>query len=190
MYPGEDVLLEVGRVTIAGSRLDIQMGFLWHHLDRSKDVEKCRRASGSQQCSAIRRAADERLRGDMHADVLAAVEAAENARQARNEVVHQDWIIRSRAGMRPVSEIAAVPLADRAHYQEEWDRQSLPSQDWLRVPRDSIEVVQAQALDELKSVERALSVATDRVQELTFRVASSRECGMPEGYVHPREQEG
>ena len=64
MYPGADLLQEVGRVTIAGSRLDVQIGLLWHHLDRSVDLEVSRKAQGAKQCERVRRLADERLTGD------------------------------------------------------------------------------------------------------------------------------
>ena len=65
VYPGSEVLLEVGRVTIAGSRLDVQMGLLWHHLDRSVDPEVTRKAPGAKQCEQVRRLAQTRLAGDL-----------------------------------------------------------------------------------------------------------------------------
>ncbi len=88
MYPVPDVLQEVGRVTIAGSRLDVQMGMLWHHLDRRVKLEDSRRAPGAEQCKRIRRLAAERLTGDLFEEVVAAVAAAEAARVRRNEIVH------------------------------------------------------------------------------------------------------
>lgn len=48
MYPGPDLLQEIGRVTIAESRLDVQMGMLWHHLDQSVKLEDSRRAPGAE----------------------------------------------------------------------------------------------------------------------------------------------
>jgi hypothetical protein len=35
MYPGPEILMQVGRIAIAGARLDVEMGELWHHLDRA-----------------------------------------------------------------------------------------------------------------------------------------------------------
>ncbi len=102
VYPGPEVLLEVGRVTIAGARLDVQMGLLWHHLDRSVDPEVTRRAPGAKQCEQVRRLAQERLAGDLQADVLAVLVVAEASRVRRNEIVHQDWLLRDRDAMRPV----------------------------------------------------------------------------------------
>src|SRR4051794_1393328 len=94
MYPGPDILQEVGRITIAGSRLDIRMGFLWHHLDRTVPEERARKALGSVQCREVKRLAQERLTGPMQEQVLAAVEAAEAARLRRNEIIHQGWLLR------------------------------------------------------------------------------------------------
>jgi hypothetical protein len=185
MYPGPALLQEVGRVTIAGSRLDVQMGMLWHHLDRGVRLEDSRRAPGAEQCKRIRRLAAERLTGDMLEEVVAAVTAAEAARARRNEIVHQDWLLRGRDAMRPVSELARITPEDLPAYLEEWERESKTSQEWQRVPSRSVDVVPAQTLEELREVERQLAAATDLVSALTFRVASSRETGRPPGYVHP-----
>lgn len=84
MYPAEDVLREVGRDTIAGSRLDVQMGMLWHHLERMVPLEKSRRTPGWKQCERVRCLAAERLTGDMLEQVVAAVAAAEAARARRD----------------------------------------------------------------------------------------------------------
>lgn len=184
MYPGVDLLQEVGRVTIAGSRLDLQMGLLWHHLDRSVDLEVSRKARGAKQCERVRRLADERLTGDMRDVVLAAVDAAESARIRRNEIVHQDWVLRGRDAMRPVSELTGIAPDDLPAYLAEWKRESKASQEWQRVPSQSVDILPAQTLDDLSKVERELTAATDLVSALTFQVASSRETGSPPGYVH------
>lgn len=183
VYPGPDVLQEVGRVTIAGSRLDVQMGMLWHHLDRSTKLEDSRRAPGAKQCERVRSLAEERLTGDMREQVLAAVVAAEAARGRRNEIVHQEWLLRGRDAMRPVSELAQIPPEDLPDYLQEWGRESKASQDWQQVPSRSVDVVPAQTLDELREVERELAAATQLVSVMTCRVASSRETGSPPGYV-------
>ena len=185
VYPGADVLEEVGRVTIAGSRLDVQMGVLWHHLDRSLDLERCRSAPGAKQCEQVRHLARERLTGDMLTEALATVDAAEVARTRRNEIVHQDWVLRGADAMRPVSELTGIAPEDLATYLERWERESKTSNDWQQVPSRSIDVVPPQTLDELRMVERELASATDLVCVLTFRIASSRETGRPPGYVHP-----
>jgi hypothetical protein len=65
VYPGSDLLEEVGRVTIAGSRLDLQLGQLWHHLDRAASFETARSKPGAQQSEKVRRLVDERLVGDL-----------------------------------------------------------------------------------------------------------------------------
>lgn len=172
-------------MTIAGSRLDLQMGFLWYHLDTKKPPDEARRASGSEQARAIRRLAQARLTGDMRAQVLAAMDQADAARRRRNDVVHQDWLLRGSDAFRPVSDWISRTPEERATYLEEWERESKPSTQWQRVPRDSIAVESAQALDDLRQVERALAATTDTIQSLTFVVASARDTGKPDGYVHP-----
>jgi len=185
VYPGPEVLLEVGRVTIAGSRLDVQMGLLWHHLDRSVDPEVPRKAPGAKQREQVRRLAQTRLAGDLQADVLAALEAAEASRARRNEIVHQDWLLCGRDAMRPVAELGLIDAEDLPAYLEEWERESKTSQTWQRVPARSRDVLPAQTFEELRRVERKIATATVLVSELTFRVASSRETGSPPGYLHP-----
>jgi hypothetical protein len=185
MYPGPEVLQEVGRVTIAGSRLDLQMGLLWHHLDRKTPFEETRRKGGGEQDRQVRKLAKVRLTGPLQDRVLAAATLADTARNRRNEIVHQDWLLRGREAMRPVSEWLALAPEDQAGYLEQWERESKDSEAWLRVPSRGTNVEDAQSLEDLIAVERALSEATDRVTELTYAVASSRETGTPPGYVHP-----
>jgi len=55
MYPSEEFLQEVGRVTIAGSRLEIAMGQLWWQLDKDNvSEERTRKLGVDQQARAIR----------------------------------------------------------------------------------------------------------------------------------------
>jgi hypothetical protein len=124
VYPGLDLLQEVGRVTIAGARLDLQMGMLWHHLDRQIDLEQARRAPGQQQRDRVRRLARERLRGDLLNATLAAVDAANVAAARRKEIIHQDWVLRGRDALRPVAELADIAPEDLPAYFEEWDREA------------------------------------------------------------------
>jgi hypothetical protein len=85
--------------------------------------------------------------------------------------------------MRSVGDLASVTEGDLASYLDEWRRETKESAHWQSVPHDSIEVVRAQTLDDLRAVEQALAAATDRVTELTFSVASAREAGTPPGWV-------
>jgi hypothetical protein len=184
VYPGPEILQEVGRVTIAGSRLDIAMGHLWHHLDRSMPFEVTRWKPGALQADKVRALAGQRLSGELQHRVLAAVDQAEEARDRRNDIVHQDWLLRGRDATRPVSEWLQLPHEDRAAYLTQWQRESKDSEDWRQVPRRGIDVQPAPSLDDLVAVERALTHATDQITELTYAVASSREAGTPPGYVH------
>lgn len=185
MYPELEVLQEVGRVTIAGSRLDVQMGFLWWHLDpQHVDALEARRASGARQTKEVRKLAQRHLVGQLQDGVLAALVEAEQARELRNDVVHQDWVLRGRDGMRPVADIASIQAADLPAYLAEWDREAVASSGWLRLPARSTDLTTPQQLDELRHVERRLAAVTDVVGGLTFVVASSREVGRPPGFVH------
>lgn len=184
-YPGKELLAEIGRVTIAGSRLDLQMGFLWYHLDHPNvDAVHARRSPGRKQEKEVRRLTSERLRGEMHDQVITAVEAAALARSQRNEVIHQDWVLRI-----PPSEFVGKSLEDALPDllpdRDEISRTFKDSPHWQRVPNDSIEVVSPPSLGDLQSIERALAAATNSIESLTFRVASSRDTGKPEGYIRP-----
>lgn len=77
---------------------------------------------------------------------------------------------------------------DHANQPYPTRRTSIESAAWYRVPSDSTAVVEAQTIDELKAVERHLVTATELIMWLTARVASSREVGIPVGYVHPERQ--
>jgi hypothetical protein len=160
------------------------MGLLWHHLDPTVDVIHARTSFGSVQEREVQHLASERLSGEMHDQVIAAVKAARAAREQRNEVVHQDWVLRF-----PLSELVGKSLDDLAPDlrpdRDEIGRTFKDSPYWQRLPRNSIDVVSPPSLGELQSIERALAAATDSIEWLTFRVASSRDMGKPEGYVRP-----
>lgn len=190
MYPAPEVLQEVGRITIAGSRLDIHMGSLWHHLDRGVSLEEARWKPGAAQADKVRRLAETRLTGPLRAAVLSAVQDADEARNRRNDVVHQGWLLRSREAGRPWSEIEKIEPEEWPAYLEAWERESKESEDWQQVPRRGIHVEDPPSLAELVAVERLLSAATDRVIDLIFTVASSRETGKPLGYIYPPEEAG
>jgi hypothetical protein len=128
----------VGRVTIAGSRLDLQLGQLWHHLDRNVGFETARAKPGVQLSEKIRRLVGQRLRGDLAVEAEAALDAADEARAHRNEVVHQDWVLRGRDAMRPVSEYLALSPDERASYVDAWEREANPSRGWQRAPAKSV----------------------------------------------------
>jgi hypothetical protein len=153
MYPGPDVLMEVGRIAIAGARLDVQMGELWHHLDRSVSFEEARSEFGSAQRRKVTRLAEERLFGELHEQVIAAVQEAWEASRQRNEVIHQGWLLRGPDAMRSWADWFAVLPEDRAAYLEEWDRESKDSPNWQRVPMKTIDVFPAQPPSELRDIE-------------------------------------
>ena len=185
MYPGPEVLQEVGRITIAGSRLDLQMALLWHHLDRNVPFEETRKQGGGDQDRWVRLLAHVRLEDPLRQRVLHALGVAAEARRRRNEIVHQDWVLRGHDAMRPLQELLHLAPEEENAYFEAWERESKDSPDWRRIPARGTDVEPAPSLDELIAVERALANAADEVQALTFVVASSRDVGTPPGYVHP-----
>lgn len=185
MYPAVEVLQEVGRVTVAGSRLDVQLGSLWWHLDPQQiDPDEARRASGATQTKAVRTLAQRRLVGALQDGVLAALVEAEQVRKSRNDAVPQDWVLRGPDGMRPVADITSVERADLPACLDQWDREAVASSGWLRQPARSTDLTQPQQLEELRRVERRPAAGTQVVEGLIYVVASSREVGKPPGYVH------
>jgi hypothetical protein len=184
VYPAEELLQEVGRVTIAGSRLEIQLGRLWWHLDKDNVTEETTRKLGiDKQARAIRTLAHTNLWGDLQSAVIEAVETAQNAADRRNNIVHQDWVLRGRDAMRPVADMPDfTSYRELSRYVDQWERETRDSPDWLRQPSKSFDLVRAQTLPELVKVERALAAATDRVTGLVFAVASARDTGRPAGW--------
>ncbi len=99
MYPGPEVLQEVGRITIAGSRLDLAMAHLWHYLDRNIPYEETRKRGGSEQDRWVRTFADVRLTGPLRGRVLDALRAADAVRHA-DRLLSRLWA--TRPGLVPV----------------------------------------------------------------------------------------
>ncbi|SFT83265.1 hypothetical protein SAMN05660657_03398 [Geodermatophilus amargosae] len=173
--------MEVGRITIAGSRLDLRMGHLWHVLDPSAPFETTRSTGGGKQDRAVRKLLSERLTGALYEYAFAAVDAAAAARTQRNDMVHQDWVTRP--------DLSGDPIRPelRVTYEGRWDPDSPLVEVWMRVPSRGINVEAAPSLEELSAVAQALAEAADRIFGVTLSVASSRVTGTPPGYVHPPE---
>jgi hypothetical protein len=187
VYPSEELLQEVGRVAIAGARLEIRLGRLWWHLDKGgTDELKARRAAVSAQIKEVRGLAATRLEGPLREAVESALTEASNAADMRNNAIHQDWVLRGPAATRPVAELPELgDQADLDRYLEQWDREATNSPDWLRQPARGLNLAPAQTIDDLQKIERRLAAAADRIEALTFAVASARETGHPEGWVRP-----
>jgi hypothetical protein len=117
--------------------------------------------TGWKHCDRVRRLADQRLTGDMRDEVLAAVDAAESARIRRNEIVHQDWVLRGRNAMRPVSELTGIAPEDLPAYLTEWERESKVSPEWQRVSSRSVDVVPSADLGR-PPADRAGALGRDR----------------------------
>ena len=85
--------------------------------------------------------------------------------------------------MRSIGDLPAFANEDELRtYVDEWEREAKPSPSWLRVPARSLELEEAQTLEQLVEIERRIGAALARVLELTFRVASARDAGSPPGY--------
>lgn len=185
MYPGAELLQEIGRVTIAGPRLEVLMGRLWWHLDITNvDELQARRSPFGTQVANVRALTAVRLSGELQTLVQEAVNAAERAAKVRNDIVHQDWVLRGRDAMRPVAALADLKSQqDLERYLEEWDREAKESPDWLRLPAHGLELVPGNTLDELTAAERRSAEAADQISALVFAVAGARETGHPAGWV-------
>jgi len=114
-------------VTIAGSRLEIAMGQLWWQLDKDNvSEERTRKLGVDQQARAIRqRARTQSLWGDLQSAVLEAVETAQNRANRRNDIVHQDWVLRGPDAMRPVADLPEPTSSSERElfkYVDEWRR--------------------------------------------------------------------
>jgi hypothetical protein len=188
VYPDEEVLMEVGRISIAAGRLDAALGALWWELGPDLvDETNARRAHAGQARDKIRRLARERLEVAHRDALLAFIDAVQSAQEARNEVLHASWLLRGPDATRPVAEFLQLDPACRPDYLTEWEREAVASDGWLRQPHDSTDLVDPHHLDELKEVERQLAAAEAVAVHWRFRIASMREAGRPPGWLGPPE---
>ena len=88
-------------------------------------------------------------------------------------------------GLRVVSDQSGIPVEEAQAQYQAWQRQSKDSESWQRVPARKVTVEAAPSLDDLMTVEKALTRAAEATVSMTFHVASSRVVGEPPGYLHP-----
>ncbi|NAZ77618.1 hypothetical protein GTQ99_19700, partial [Kineococcus sp. T13] len=89
--PSDDVLLEVGRLTLAGSRVDHALSQVWSTLDRTATGRKVRGGKGMR--ARVRRLACERLTGYLLDELLQAVDTAEDLARSRHALLHEPWAL-------------------------------------------------------------------------------------------------
>ncbi|WP_432519224.1 hypothetical protein [Kineococcus sp. SYSU DK006] len=94
--PSDDVLLEVGRLTLATSRVDQGLSQLWSTLDRTAAGRRIRGGKGMR--ARIRRLAAERLTGYLLDELLQAVDTAEDLARSQHALLHQPWALTGTTG--------------------------------------------------------------------------------------------
>lgn len=183
MYPGADVLEEVGRVTIAGARLDLQLAYICWHLDpHGEPFSDLRPMAGAKLSQRARRQAAEKLEGALLAEVVTALDDADVLRRERNEVIHQEWVLRGSDAMVSAEEVLEMTEEELQTFMADFERRGTPSLDWLRLPARSTDLGPAHLVDDLRDLERRLGGLLGRLVHLVFKVASARETGSPPGY--------
>jgi hypothetical protein len=184
MYPGDALLVEVGRVAIAGARLEIWMGFLWWHLNPAVDQVTARRTSFKAQRKVVLTLALERLQeGLLRMAVLDTVEEARLALDQRHEVIHQDWLLNTQEHVLAEGDLARFFGRDLANNMDHVERYAHDSENWSRIPARGLQADEAPTRLDLVKIERRLSAATRRLTYVTRDVASARELGLPVGYL-------
>ena len=183
MYPGDALLMEVGRVAIAGARLEIWMGFLWWQLNPAIDELKARRSSFGAQRRAVLALVDERLDGSLRTLVLDAVATAQTVLDKRHEVIHQDWLINSQEHIRAAGNLVRRFGADQGDHLDEVERYAHDSDNWSRLPARGLQIDEALTQAELVEIERQLSEVLWHLAAVVRQVASARVVGLPVGYL-------
>lgn len=186
MYPDEQTLMEVGRITIAAGRLDADLGALWWQLAPDQvDELDARRAPAGKIREKLKALATERL-DTAHRDALVGfVDEVLVVHTQRNAVMHSRWLLRDQDAMRPVSEFLALSEEQRGAYIEQWEREARASEGWRRQANDSMEQGDPHRLDELIAIERRIANASHVAQQWNFRIASMRVAGGPSRWLGP-----
>lgn len=183
MYPDDETLMEVGRISVSAGRLDAALGMVWWHLAPEQVSElEARTAPAGKARDRVRQLASERL-DELHADALGAfITEVEAAQKERNEVLHSRWLLRGPDSMRPVAEFLSLDEDDRLQYLRHWEREARKSDDWSLQRSRSMELSQPFGLEQLIQIERRLSMAEEVAVHWHFRLASMRETGAPPGF--------
>ncbi|WUJ72350.1 hypothetical protein OG809_03580 [Kribbella soli] len=186
MYPDEQTLLEVGRITVAAGRLDADLGALWYQLAPDKvDQLKARSAPAGEVRKKIKSLATERLI-PAHRDALVAfVDVVAEVQDQRNAVMHSRWLLRDQDAMRPTSDFLALNEEQRGAYMVQWEREARASEGWRRQANDSLELGEPFRLDDLIAIERRLADTSHAAQRWNFQIASMRVAGKPSGWLGP-----
>jgi len=194
-YPPKGILAEVGRVAIAGARLDYQLFQIWRHLDPDlHDAGKktaahrervvAARSRPNQYQEVIKRRAREHLVEHWAAYVIGEVEAQDKLRVQRDSLIHQDWVFRG-VYAPYTADFLGLDEEEQAALVEEHERATISAAGWLTLGKDEPDFLsEAQEIEQLIDTERSLRAMTDRLNACVHRVANLREQVWP-GWIGP-----
>jgi hypothetical protein len=167
----DEVLLEVGRTTVAASRLDLALTRLWNTLDRTTKGRRVRGGKGVR--ARVRRLACERLTGHLLDELLEAMDTAEDLARNGNALLHQDWAVADPAGSPP-----SGPAGPH-------DPDGLVRWHSLPPVTDGEEGGAGDVVPALRRLEARLTELTGRLDDLTNAVARARDLGDPPDWDGP-----
>ena len=196
--PSDDVLLEVGRLTLATSRVDQGLSQLWSTLDRTAAGRRIRGGKGMR--ARIRRLACDRLTGYLLDELLQAVDTAEELARSQHALLHQPWALTEATGDGgPDGESPGGPGGEHATPRPAADDHPRHPHRWRRAPDDlsrwrpastsgAVSSPPGAADDVLPALQRPhaeTAELAEHLDDLACGVARARDLGDPPDWDGP-----
>lgn len=173
-YPPEDVLAELGRIGIAGARVEERFAFVLLALHHPAPVEELLKLPGKRLCDELRKRIDELYSGELSQTARALVDQAQQHLWGRHAALHSVWrVARRQFGPYP----AGSELATRMGSGPGVD----PFQPELHAFHPRTGDPGPETVEELRAIRLDLEAATDTLEHLRVVLASALFAGTPPG---------
>ena len=180
-YPADDVLLEIGRVAIAATRVDDQLSLVLYAVkypepENPESLERLRARPTSRLAGQARKVLNYRFEGELLDIAVAAVDCAVERQEKRHACLHSLWIPEHRDTSFKVGTLAGLESQDEL---DELVRERGRSARYTTLyPRGG---AGPQEIAELAEIRADLEDSKYTLERLRFLLASALFAGSPAG---------
>lgn len=176
-YPPAEISAEIGRVTIAATRVDRELALNLVAIRHPAPFEELLRQNSSDLLKTARRCFEELFEGDLLESALQDLAAARTALDYRHSVAHTIWNLNGAPAAISVAELAE---AESEEAMDRLLRRDVDSPAWETLHPKS-RGAGPRSLEELRPIRVDLERAQEALQELRFKLASALFAGTPPG---------
>ncbi|HEX5334051.1 MAG TPA: hypothetical protein VFW79_15560 [Cellulomonas sp.] len=176
-YPPAEISTEIGRITIAATRVDRELALNLVAIRHPDPLEELLKRNSSRLLEIAERRFEELFENDLLESALQDLATARSALDYRHSVAHTIWNL---SGAPAAISIADLAGAESEEAMDHLLRRDVDSPAWETLHPKS-QGAGPQSLKELRPIRANLEHAQEDLQALRFKLASALFSGTPPG---------